>query len=95
MLLTTLNEIRGTYIYRHLVRRSRKRTEEATQLKRQRNYARFQLRRGKRHANAARDTELAENFKSDVLAQECAAAEAEYTTLKLQGVAQSIGDRMH
>ena len=74
---------------------SEKRTEQATQLKRKRDHARFQLRKGKRHAAADRDTELAAEFKSGALAQKCAAAEAQYTTVRLHGVAQSVGNRVH
>ena len=57
--------------------------------------ARLRLKLGQRHIEQGRDTELAERFKTGDLAWECAAAEAEYTTTKQEGVARSLGNRLH
>ena len=82
LLSAELQDMKNTASCQLLVRQSEKRTEEATQLKRKRDHARFQLRQGKRHAMADRDTELAEQYNSGVLAHTCAAAEAEYATAR-------------
>ena len=78
-----------------MLRQSEKRTEERTQLKRKRDEARVNLRRGKRDLDESRDTDLAAKYSSGELAQECKALEAEYNTTKLEGVARFIGDRVH
>ena len=90
-LLTELREYRMTEGYKKLVSQSMKRTEEGTRLKRERDYARFKLRQGKRRVNTFRETELASKYRTGVLAKQCAAAEARYTTHKLDSVAESIG----
>ena len=69
VLLESLQEIKMTGAYQDLKRQSEKRTEQATQLQRKRDHARFELRKGKRHAAADHDTELAAEFKSGALAQ--------------------------
>ena len=78
-----------------MVKQSEKRTEERTKLKRKRTDARFRLKLGQRDANQNRDTELAKSFRTGDLARECAAAEAEYSTRKLEGTARSLGNRLH
>ena len=95
LLLTELEEHKKSVAYQKLLKQSEKRTEERTQLKRKRTDARFRLRRGQRDNNQNRDTELAKAFRSGDLARECEAAEAEYATQKLVGVARDIGDRLH
>ena len=78
-----------------MVKQSQKRTEERTKLKRRRIDARFRLRLGRRDVKQNRDTELAKACRTGDLAQECAAAEAEYSTRKLEGVARNLGGRLH
>ena len=94
MLLTELQEFKKTVAYQEMVQQSEKRTEERTKLKRKRTDARFRLRRGQRDVNQNRDTELAKSFRTGDLARECAAAEAEYSTRKLEGAARSLGSRL-
>ena len=93
LLLSALHEHKKTDAYQNLVEQSKKRSEEAMELKRKRDDVRFQLRRGKRHDEAQQDTELAKKYRTGELADICEAAEADYTTRKLQGVAQAIGSR--
>ena len=95
LLLTELEEYKQTPAYQEMVKQSQKRTEEQTQLKRKRTDARFRLKLGQRDANQNRDTELAKSFRTGDLARECAAAEAEYSTRKLEGTARSLGNRLH
>jgi len=93
LLLSALHEHKQTDAYQNLVEQSKKRSEEAMELKRKRDDVRFQLRRGKRHDEAQQDTELAKKYRTGELADICEAAEADYTTRKLQGVARAIGSR--
>ena len=95
LLLTKLREMKQTDAYQNLVKMSKKRTEEATRLKLERNDARLRLRQGKRDADGHRDTPLAKKYKSGELAKTCAAAEAGYRPRKTLGVAHSIGNRLH
>ena len=95
LLLTYLQEMKQTVACQEMVKQSEKRTEEATRLKRKRDDARFRLRLGQRHIEQGRDTELAKRFKTGDLASECAAAEAEAGLRKQEGVARSIGNRLH
>ena len=73
-----------------MVQQFQKKTEEQTNLKRKCNDARFRLEVGRRNVNENRDTQLAKAFRTGVLAQECEAAEAEYSTRKLEGTARSL-----
>ena len=95
LLLTGLEDYKKTDAYQKMEQQSQKRTEERTRLKRKRTDARFRLRRGQRDANQGRDTELASAFQRGDLARQCAATEAEYGTRKLEGVARSLGNRLH
>ena len=95
LLLTELREMKTTEAYQNLVKKSKKRTEEATRLKLKRDDARFRLRRGKRDVDLDRDTPLAKKYKSGELAKTCAAAAAEYRPRKTLGAANSIGNRVH
>ena len=95
LLLTEIHEFKTTSAYQDMVKQSAKRTEEATTLKRKRDKARFRLKQGQRDATQNRDTELAKCFRAGALAEECAAAEAEYSTRKLEGAARSLGNRLH
>ena len=95
LLLTELREMKTTDAYQNLVKKSKKRTEEATRLKLERNDARLRLRQGKRDADGHRDTPLGKKYKSGELAKTCAAAEAEYRPRKTLGAANSIGNRVH
>ena len=95
LLLTELEEYKKSVAYQEMLKQSEKRTEERTELKRKRTDARFRLRRGQRDNNQNRDTELAKSFRTGDLARECAAAEAEYSTRKLEGVARDLGGRLH
>ena len=95
LLLTELEEYKKTSEYQEMVKQSEKRTEERTQLKRKRTDARFRLRRGERDFKQDRQTELAMFFRTGRLARECLAAEAEYSTRKLEGAARSLGNRLH
>ena len=73
-----------------MIEQCQKRTDEQTKLERKRNDARFRLKLGRRNVNENRDTQLAKAFRTGVLAQECEAAEAEYSTRKLEGTARSL-----
>ena len=95
LLLTELEDYKKTSAYQEMVKQSEKRTEERTKLTRQRTDARFRLKLGQRDVNQNRDTELAKSFRTGDLARECAAAEAEYSTRKLEGAARSLGNRLH
>jgi len=95
LLLTELREMKTTEAYQNLVKKSKKRTEEATRLKLERDDARFRLRQGKRDVDGHRDTPLAKKYKSGELAKTCAAAAAEYRPRKTLGAANSIGNRVH
>ena len=95
LFLTELEEYKKTPAYQEMVTQSEKGTEERTQLKRKRTDARFRLKQGQRDFKQKRDTELAKSFRTGDLARECAAAEAEYSTRKLEGVARSLGNRLH
>ena len=95
LLLTEIEEFKKTNEYQQIVKQSAKRTEQATELKRKRNDARFKLRRGEREVNEGRETALAKHYKTGKLSKESADAEQAYGTRKLHGVAQSIGDWVH
>ena len=95
LLLTELEEYKKTLAYEEMVKQSEKRTEERTKLKRKRTDGCFRLKLGQRGTNHNRDTELAKSFRTGDLARECAAAEAEYSTRKLEGAARSLGNRLH
>ena len=95
LLLTELEAYKKTSAYQELAKQSEKRTEERTKLKRKRTDARFRLRLGQRDVNQNRNTELAKSFQTGDLARECAAAQAEYSTRKLEGAARSLGNRFH
>ena len=95
LLLTGLEAYKKSVAYQEMVNQSEKRTEERTKLKRKRTDARFRLRRGQRDVNQNRDTELAKSFRTGDLARECAAAEAEYSTRKLEGTVRSLENRLH
>ena len=95
LLLKELEEYKKSDRYQEMVKQSEKRTEERTKLKRMRTDARFRLKRGQREFNQNLDTELAKSFRTGDLARECAAAEAEYSTRKLEGAARPLGNRLH
>ena len=95
LLLTKLKDYKKSFAYQEMVKQSEKRTEERTMLKRKHPDACFRLKRERRDFNQKRDTELAESFKTGELHRECAAAEAEYSTRKLEGAARSLGSRLH
>ena len=95
LLLTELEEVKTTDAYQEMVRQSQQRTEEATKLKKKRNLARLRLKRGERDKAEGLETSLAKCFQRGDLAMECDAAEAEYSTRKLEGVARSLGNRLH
>ena len=77
-----------------MAKQSEKRTEERTEPNRMRTDACFRLKLGQRDVNQKLDTELAKSLRAGVLARECEAAEAEYSTRKLAGTARSLGDRL-
>ena len=95
LLLTELEDYKKPPAYQEMVTQSEKRKEERTKLKRKRTDARFKLKQGQRDFKQKRDTELAKSFRTGDLARECAAAEAEYSTRKLEGAARSLGNRLH
>ena len=93
--VTEIQDFKTTSAYQEMVKQSAKRTEEATRLKRKRDHACFRLKLGQRDAKQHRDTDLAKSFIAGTLMAECAAAEAECTTRKLEGVARCLGSRLH
>ena len=95
LLLTEIEEFKKTKEYQQMVEQSAKRTEEATELKRKRNNARFNLKRGERESKQGVETALAKHYETGKLTKNCADAEQAYVTRKLDGVAQYIGDRLY
>ena len=95
LLLNKLAEMKATPAYQKIFAQSQKRSAERTQLKRKRDKARVNLRKGKRYLHEFPDSELAKKYWEGELARECDDLEVQYNTKKHEGLAQLIGDRLH
>ena len=94
MLLAQLLQMKKSPTYLEMRRQSAPRTEERTELKRRRNEARLNLRRGKRHHDERKDIDLARTYARGELTEEWQALELQYNTRRLQGMAELIGYRV-
>ena len=93
-LLQELNEAKSSPEYKRMLEVSARKTSELVDLKRTRDMARLDFKRGKAQYERNERTKLSELYHSGYLAEEQERSEAAFGDRKLESLANFLGPRM-